>query len=253
MTWFQWKDDEEKRPEARCKSFATGRFLRDQLVLKCSHRRTAALIILKQRHQLSEESNPIRLMHTRHFSVHIWDQIYWPYTDHKLYSLSSYGRVEGKQLVPALSHLKLRHLLGLVSILLLLLWSLPAFVFGLVSFLSSLTRRGKGAPAVVSLPYFLNKFAAAQLQPPRMVIFHFTKVTRSENCGQSGRRALNWGRRLPAVSELLIKTQTASLQNIKLFAHFAMHGIFGNNIYCTLWVFLEEEEDFLTILLSVWM
>ena len=34
-----------------------------------------------------------------------------------------------------------------------------------------------------------------------MVIFHFTKVTRSENCGQSGRPALNWGRRLPAVSE----------------------------------------------------
>ena len=45
------------------------------------------------------------------------------------------------------------------------------------------------------------------LEPPRMVIFHFTKVTRSENCGQSGRRALNWGRRLPAASELLIKTQ----------------------------------------------
>ena len=39
------------------------------------------------------------------------------------------------------------------------------------------------------------------LEPPRMVIFHFTKVTRSENCGQSGRPALNWGRRLPAVSE----------------------------------------------------
>ena len=54
-----------------------------------------------------------------------------------------------------------------------------------------------------------------------MVIFHFTKVTRSENCGQSGRRALNWGRRLPAVGELLIKTETSSLQNIKLFAHFA--------------------------------
>ena len=87
--------------------------------------------------------------------------------------------------------------------------------------------RGKGAPPVVSLTYFLNKFAAAPFQPPRMVIFHFTKVTRSENCGQLGRRALNWGRRLPAVSELLIKTQTASLQSIKLFAHFAMHGLFG--------------------------
>ena len=63
-----------------------------------------------------------------------------------------------------------------------------------------------------------------------MVIFHFTKVTRSENCGQSGRRALNWGRRLPAVGELLIKTETSSLQNIKLFAHFAHHAFGEKNM-----------------------
>ena len=80
------------------------------------------------------------------------------------------------------------------------------------------------------------------LEPPRMVIFHFTKVTRSENCGQSGRRALNWGRRLPAASELLIKTQRPpiSLQNIKKSAGFTMHGILGKD---TLY-FVEEDEDF---------
>ena len=80
------------------------------------------------------------------------------------------------------------------------------------------------------------------LEPPRMVIFHFTKVTRSENCGQSGRRALNWGRRLPAASELLIKTQRTpiSLQNIKKSAGFTMHCILGKD---TLY-FVEEDEDF---------
>ena len=74
------------------------------------------------------------------------------------------------------------------------------------------------------------------LEPPRMVIFHFTKVTRSENCGQSGRRALNWGRRLPAASELLIKTQRPpiSLQNIKKSAGFAMHGILRKDTLCIL-------------------
>ena len=59
-----------------------------------------------------------------------------------------------------------------------------------------------------------------------------------------GRRALNWGRRLPAVSELLIKTQTASLQSIKLFAHFPLHGIFGGKVFSSLFHFLEEQKDF---------
>ena len=78
---------------------------------------------------------------------------------------------------------------------------LVTFVFGLVSLLSSLTRRAKVRRQLSALHIFSINSQPPLFQPPRMVIFHFTKVTRSENCGQSGRPALNWGRRLPAVSE----------------------------------------------------
>ena len=78
---------------------------------------------------------------------------------------------------------------------------LPTFVFGLVSLLSSLTRGAKVRRQLSALHIFSINSQPPLFQPPRMVIFHFTKVTRSENCGQLGRPALNWGRRLPAVSE----------------------------------------------------
>ena len=78
---------------------------------------------------------------------------------------------------------------------------LLTFVFGLVSLLSSLTRGAKVRRQLSALHIFSINSQPPLFQPPRMVIFHFTKVTRSENCGQLGRPALNWGRRLPAVSE----------------------------------------------------
>ena len=232
----------------------TGRLLRDQLVLKCSQGSTAALIILKQWHPYSRESNPIISLHTRHILLHKYqfrpnmlEKDWGPFTiDHFLFILKGRGTAAATSQITSVA-------LGF-SFLLLLIWSLPTFVFGLVSFLSLLTRRGKGAPPVVNLTYFLNKFAAAPFQPPRMVIFHFTKVTRSENCGQSWASSPKLGAAASRCQWTPHKDTDRLFAKHQTFCTFCYAWNFWRKTKCcTLFHSLEEEEDFLTILLSVWM